>query len=105
MSYSVAVTQAGQMTIPKILRDKFGIGARVTVDETDDAIVVKREKTRREQLEETIAYIDSLWTDEERARMKKYAGLTFEQTIDEMEKTPEGRRAIEAEFGKGIYAD
>ena len=103
MSYSVAVTSAGQMTIPKALRDVLGISDRVRVDKRGDEIIVKREKTREEQLRESFDRMDSLWTDEERARIKENAGLTYKQTIEDLEKTPEGRREIEAEYGEGIY--
>ena len=106
MGYTVSITSAGQMTLPKALREKYGITSKVLVEEDKKTgkIVIEREKTREEQLDEALAYIDNLWTDEERARIKKYAGMSFEETVEELEKTPEGRREIEAEYGKGIYA-
>jgi AbrB family looped-hinge helix DNA binding protein len=38
------VTEKGQVTIPKALRDAFGIaaGSEVEFDRTDDAIVIRR---------------------------------------------------------------
>lgn len=44
------VTQKGQTTIPKELRDAFEIDApgRVTMEETDDGILVKRVPTPAE---------------------------------------------------------
>jgi antitoxin PrlF len=44
------VTQKGQATIPKEFRDAFGIGApgRVTMEATDDGILVKRVPTPAE---------------------------------------------------------
>lgn len=44
------VTQKGQATIPKELRDAFDIGApgRVTMEATDDGILVKRVPTPAE---------------------------------------------------------
>ena len=106
MGYTVSITSAGQMTLPKALREKYGITSKVLVEEDKKTgkIVIEREKTREEQLDEALTHIDNLWTDEERARIKKYAGMSFKETVEELEKTPEGRREIEAEYGKGIYA-
>ncbi|MBQ8984436.1 AbrB/MazE/SpoVT family DNA-binding domain-containing protein [Candidatus Saccharibacteria bacterium] len=106
MGYTVSVTSAGQMTLPKALREKHGILSKVFIDEDEKTgkIVVEREKTREEQVDEMFSKLDAIWTDEDRAKTKKYAGMSFEETVDELEKTPEGRAAIEAEFGKGIYA-
>lgn len=106
MGYTVSITSAGQMTLPKALREKYGISSKVFVDEDKETgkIVIEREKTREEQLKEALAYIDSLWTDEERERIQANAGLTYKKAIEELEKTPEGRREIEAEYGKEIYA-
>jgi len=68
MTRVVSVTKKGQATIPKELREKFGIGNRVLVVETDEGILFKplprpeedfgslkgffKEKTAREILEE-----------------------------------------------------
>jgi len=41
MTRVVSVTKKGQATIPKDLREKFGVGDRVLVVETDDGILFK----------------------------------------------------------------
>ncbi|MBQ3325779.1 AbrB/MazE/SpoVT family DNA-binding domain-containing protein [Candidatus Saccharibacteria bacterium] len=104
MGYTVAVTNAGQMTIPKILRDKYGITTKVNVEEKDGMIIVQKEKTAKEQLDEALTIIDNLWTEEEKKEFRKHPAMNFEQVVDELGQTTEGRAEIEAEFGKGVYA-
>lgn len=106
MGYTVSITSSGQMTLPKALREKYGIFSKVFVDEDKETgkIVIEREKTREEQLKDALTYIDSIWTDDERERIQANAGLTYKKAIEDLEKSPEGRREIEAEYGKGIYA-
>jgi len=41
MTRIVSVTKKGQATIPKDLREKFGVGDRVLVEETDEGILFK----------------------------------------------------------------
>jgi AbrB family looped-hinge helix DNA binding protein len=41
MTRIVSVTKKGQATIPKDLREKFGVGDRVLVVETDEGILFK----------------------------------------------------------------
>ncbi len=41
MTRVVSVTKKGQATIPKDLREKFGVGDRVLVEETDEGILFK----------------------------------------------------------------
>jgi len=41
MARVVSVTRKGQATIPKDLREKFGVGNRVLVVETDEGILFK----------------------------------------------------------------
>ena len=41
MTRVVSVTSKGQATIPKDLRDKFGVGKKVLVVETDEGILLK----------------------------------------------------------------
>lgn len=55
------VTKKGQTTIPKELRDAFGIGApgRVTMEATDDGVLVKRVPTPAELTGELEGVTDS----------------------------------------------
>jgi antitoxin PrlF len=41
MTKVVSVTKKGQATIPKDLREKFGVGDKVLVVETDEGILLK----------------------------------------------------------------
>jgi AbrB family looped-hinge helix DNA binding protein len=41
MNRVVSVTKKGQATIPKDLREKFGVGDRVIVEETEEGILFK----------------------------------------------------------------
>ena len=49
---SVAVTSVGQVTIPKAFRDALGWGDRVLVEKKGNTVVLKKEKSYREKLEE-----------------------------------------------------
>lgn len=40
MTRIVSVTKKGQATIPKVLREKFGVGDKVLVEETEEGILL-----------------------------------------------------------------
>lgn len=50
MSYTVAITKSGQMTLPKVLREFLGVdGAkRVTLDKRKNEVVIKRKMSKDE---------------------------------------------------------
>lgn len=50
MSYTVAITKSGQMTLPKVLREFLGVeGAkRVTLEKRKNEVVIKRKMSRDE---------------------------------------------------------
>ena len=104
MVYSVSITSAGQVTIPKVFRDALKLGKKVDVEMRGDEVVIKREKTREEEVSQMFSDLEDILADVKLSDTKQFAGMTHSQVIDELEKTPEGRAAIEAEYGKGIYA-
>ena len=96
MSYSVAVTSAGQMTIPKALREMLGIGDHVLVDREDDKIIVRREQTAEEILDE----LHALFTPEERRQMKEdYGGRLAKDILNEYYQTEEYQKRMKEEYG------
>ena len=86
MAYSVAVTKAGQMTIPKVIRDALGIADRVVVDRKGDKIIVQREKSLIEKLEE----LDAQRTPEQIKAIQENAGKTANQLRKEFDESPAG---------------
>lgn len=69
MSTIVHINPRGTLTIPKELRDKFGLGVQVILEETDDGLVLRPAATypmeiyTKERLEEFAA---------EEAKLAKY---------------------------------
>lgn len=99
MTYSVAVTSAGQMTIPKVFREMLGITDKVEVDIDKDKIVVKRQKTNEEIVREVMAELDASWTPEQRKAIKENAGKTARQLRAEWEASPEVAEYYREKYG------
>ncbi|MBQ8991962.1 AbrB/MazE/SpoVT family DNA-binding domain-containing protein [Candidatus Saccharibacteria bacterium] len=95
---SLAVTQVGQVTIPKVFREALGIKNRVTMEKRGEELIVRREKTDRE----VFAELDAMWTPEERRRIKANAGKTARELIEEDLRTPSGKRYFEQTFYGGL---
>lgn len=95
MTYTMNVTSAGQVTIPKEIRDKLGITDSVEVEMKGDKVIMIRAKTLRERMAE----IQANFTPEMRARIKANAGKTVNQLREEMEKTPEGQAYARSVYG------
>lgn len=55
METVATVTRVGQVTIPKVMRDALGIIDRVRITHKGDEIIIKREKTLDERLDEAWA--------------------------------------------------
>ena len=82
---SIAVTTAGQMTIPKTMRDELGITDRVEVEKDGDKIIVTRAKT----LDERLAQIDQLLKPSQLKAMRAAGGKTANELRSEMEEDGE----------------
>lgn len=94
MVYTMSVTSAGQVTIPKEIRDALGITDSVEIERKGDEVIVTRAKTLRERMAE----IQATFTPEMKARIKANAGKTANQLRQELEQTPEGR-----EYARRVY--
>ena len=81
----------------------YEIDQTVTVTEKDGKIAVERAKTPAEILDTSLSFIDGLWTEEERARIQANPGLTYEQTLADLEQTPQGRKILQKTFDGGSY--
>ncbi len=95
MTYTMSVTSAGQVTIPKEIREALGITDSVEVEMKGNEVIMTRAKTARE----IMAEIHATFTPEMKARIKANAGKTVNQLREEMERTPEGRKYIEEFYG------
>ncbi len=93
---SVAVTSVGQVTIPKAFRDALGWGDRVLVEKRGNTVVLKKEKSYREKLEE----LWDSWTPAEKKRIRENAGKTAHELMEESLETEEGRKFAEEWFGE-----
>lgn len=95
MVYVMSITTAGQVTIPKALRERLGVTTTVEMRQRGDKIVIERTKTLREKMAE----IRAGFSDEERAAIRRNAGKTANQLRKEMEATPEGRAYARRVYG------
>ena len=95
MVYTMSVTSAGQVTIPKEIRNKLGITDSVEIERKGNEVIITRAKTLRERMAE----VQATFTPEMKARIKANAGKTVNQLRQEMENTPEGRKYIEEFYG------
>ena len=108
MSYAVSINSSGQATIPKAIRDLLGIVPgenRLVFDIVKGKVVIEKEKSRRELLEESLRKIDAINKAAEKRNpeikklRKKYAGMTFNEVRDAYDATPEGKREFKEKYG------
>ena len=108
MNYAVAINSSGQATIPKAVRELLGIipGENRLIFETrGKTVTVKREKSRAELFDETLAKIHRDLAEEERTNpafreaKKRYAGMSYEEVMDAYYDTPEGKQEFEERYG------
>ena len=95
MTYVMSVTSAGQVTIPKELRDNLGITTSVEVEQKGDKVIMTRAKSLRERMHA----IQATFTPEQKAAIKRNAGKTASQLREELWDTPEGRAYIQEVYG------
>ena len=95
MIYVMSVTSAGQVTIPKELRDNLGITTAVEVQQDGDKVVMSRAKSLRERMHA----LQATFTPEQKAAIKRNAGKTVSQLREELWNTPEGRAYIKEVYG------
>lgn len=93
--YSVAVTSAGQMTLPKVLREKYGIFERAEIDEVDGQIIVRRAKTTREILDEAYA----MFTPKEKRIAKSVGGRLAKDILAEYRQTDKWKKYAKEKYG------
>ena len=88
MVYAATITKAGQVTIPKPVREAVGVdlGQRIIFNIKRGTVTIKREKDAAEIAQE----IDALIPDEARAHhMQEYAGMTSAEIQEKWLKTPD----------------
>ena len=108
MTYAVAINSSGQATIPKAVRDLLGIipgENRLTFDIKDKKVILGKEKSRKELLEESLKKI---WDSNEKLKrtnpkfaeaFEKYKGMDYEDVMDAYYETEEGKKEFEEEYG------
>ncbi|MBR2839935.1 AbrB/MazE/SpoVT family DNA-binding domain-containing protein [Candidatus Saccharibacteria bacterium] len=108
MSYAVSINSSGQATIPKAVREYLGVVPgenRLIFDWEGKKVVLKREKSRRELLDESMKKIRKINAEAERRNpkitkmKKKYARMTFDEVRNAYDATPEGRREFKEKYG------
>lgn len=100
MSYTVALTKSGQMTLPKALRVFLGVdGAKsVRIEQKKDGIEIKRKMTH----EELRALFDANISEETRRIMeedRKKGITTVSQIKAEMAKDPRIQEKLRRKYG------
>ena len=95
MVYVMSVTSTGQVTIPKVVREKMGIKDIAEVEFDGKKVIITRAKSLRERMAE----LHESFTPEEREAIRKNAGKTANQLREELEMTPEGRAYARRVYG------
>ena len=101
MIYSATITKTGQATIPKAIRDILGIdpgsNARIIYHtHRDGSVSITRDLT----YDEARAYLDSYFSDKKSKELvKKHAGKSASQLIDEWLASPAGKAHLQEEYG------
>lgn len=95
MITSVAVTSVGQITLPKVMRDAYGIVDRVDIKSTKDGILVVKAKS----LDEKLAELRASFSPELKERIKANAGKTASELRAEMLKTSEWAEHTKEHYG------
>ncbi len=97
MTYTVALTKSGQMTLPKALREFLGVdGAKsVQIEKTKDGVQIQR----RLSDEEFFAKLDAMKSEKTKAAIRRNAGKTMSELRHEWAKSPAGKRYLERKYG------
>lgn len=103
MSYIATMSSVGQITLPKDVREKMGIGpgSKLKLDLDSGRLIIERQKT----LPEALAEIDRLREEELKEnpefakRYKKYAGMTASEMKDSWAQSKEGKQYYKEKYG------
>ena len=96
MIATATLTKAGQITIPKEIRDFLGLvpGQRISFRKKQDTVLLERQKT----VDEITEHIHSLIPEDTRERyIHEYGGLTHAEYLEKWQETPEARAELEEE--------
>ena len=108
MSIAVSINSSGQATIPKAVREYLGVVPgenRIVFDFEGKKVVLKREKSRKELLDESMKKIRQITEKAEKRNpkiiemKKRYAKMTFNEVRDAYDATPEGRKEFKEKYG------
>ena len=98
-TYSLTVSSAGQVTIPKSLREFLGVvpgeKIRIVTSDTPASASVEREQTLREFLTE----MDARLTDSQRAVLKDTASMTAAELYEQAMESEEEQSRREDRYG------
>ena len=100
MSYTVALTKTGQMTLPKALRVFLGVdGAKsVLIEKHKDGVTIHKKLNQDELFE----FFDSNMSDKTRKIIeedRKKGITTVRQMREEIAKSPKEKKRLEEEYG------
>ena len=96
MTYTVALTKSGQMTLPKALREFLGVdGAKsVQIEQTGDGVKIRR----RVSDEEFFAELDARNSAKTKAAIQRNVGKSMSNLRHEWAKSPAGKRYLEKKY-------
>lgn len=101
MVYAATLTRAGQITVPKPVREALGAepGQKIIFNVKKKSVSVERQKTAAEIAEE----IDKLIPDDARAHhMKNYAGMTSVEMQEKWLETPDAAKYFQEEMERTL---
>ncbi len=97
--YSAVITQSGQVTLPKELREFLGVkpGERILFDrdEKENKVYLKRKLS----LEEYTAELNKNTSRKTRKIIEKSAGMSVSEMMAIYAKSPRGRKELQRRYG------
>lgn len=98
MEWTTTMTRAGQITIPKALREFLNVrpGQKIALVRGKDAVSIARKMT----VAEAFAAMDKVAVGEEvEAKIRKYRGLSARELREQLEESAEGRAELKERHG------
>ena len=108
MATLLKVSSVNQITLPKALREKLGIGPgdEVEVEVRKEGLMLRKTKTLAEQIDDLIAELDRINKEHEKhmtPEQKKIAEMTKGWTVSQyheyFDNTPEHKAYLKEKYG------
>ena len=94
--YSTTITQSGQITLPKELREFLGVkvGEKVIFEKEENGVTIRRKLSR----EEFFAELDKNVSPKTRKAIKRNAGKTVSEMISNYMRSPKGQKEMRMKY-------